>query len=80
MNNKDKTFPLLYAEQYEKLCVTEIRGGQQFKDKCINQGIVPGQKIEILNNSGNGPCLIKLLNSRIIIGRGMLNRILVKQK
>ena len=76
--NKTSSFPLITAQENETLYITEIKGGRRFKDKCIDQGLVPGRKIEILNNSGNGPCLVKLFNTRIMIGRGMLNRIYVR--
>lgn len=77
---KEYAFPLLVANEKEKLVVTDLRGGRQFKDKCINQGIVPGQKIEILSIGENSPCLVIVNDSRVMIGYNMLNRILVRKE
>ena len=81
MNRTDTGFsyPLLLAKEFEEVSIVEIKGGQQFREKCINQGIVPGQKLTVLKNFGNGPCLVSLFDSRIMIGYGMLGRIFVKK-
>jgi Fe2+ transport system protein FeoA len=72
------SYPLLLAGQNETLYITEIKGGRHFKEKCIDRGIIPGQKIKILNKQGSGPCLVLVMNSRIMIGHGMLSRIYVR--
>jgi Fe2+ transport system protein FeoA len=72
-------FPLLLARQNQTVSIIELRGGQHFREKCINQGIVPGQNIEVLNNTGRGPCVVSVDNAKVIIGYGMLNRIFVKK-
>jgi Fe2+ transport system protein FeoA len=79
MNSTEKkhVFPLLQGGENEVVTILELKGGQHFKEKCINQGIIPGREIKIINNSGNGPCLILINNVRLMIGRGMLNRIYV---
>ncbi|MCG8573143.1 MAG: ferrous iron transport protein A [Spirochaetes bacterium] len=74
------SYPLLFAREGEKLLVTELKGGQQFKNKCIDQGIVPGQQIEVFQQTGDGPCLVIINGSRVMIGQNMLNRILVKKQ
>jgi Fe2+ transport system protein FeoA len=78
--NKAITFPLLFAKENETFYITELQGGKHFKDKCINQGIIPGQKIEILNITGKGPYVVAINDSRVIIGHGMLGRIFVQAK
>ena len=80
INKKLPRFPLLSASENDIVTVIEIRGGQHFKEKCINMGIFPGQKIEVMDNSGNGPCVIKVNNARLMIGHGMLSRILVQKE
>lgn len=81
MNNAclEVSYPLLFAKESEEVSIVEIKGGQQFREKCINQGIVPGQRLTIISNAGSGPCLISLFDSRIMIGRGMSSRIYVKK-
>ncbi len=44
-----------------------------------DMGLRAGKMVEILNNKGQGPLLIKIDNSRIAIGRGLAMKILVKR-
>lgn len=43
-------------------------------------GLRAGKTIEILNNEGRGPILLKVDESRIAIGRGMAMKIMVRRK
>ena len=81
MMNKKKlnnTFPLLFAEEGQTYLISDLSGGKHFKEKCINQGIIPGQKVEVKNMSSHGPCVVSINDSRIIIGHNMLHRVLIK--
>lgn len=78
--NNVVSFPLLFVKENETVYIAELRGGRTFKDKCINQGIIPGQKVTVLNNTEGGPYVIGVNNSRVIIGHGMLSRIFVQTK
>ncbi len=44
-----------------------------------SMGLMPGKIVEILNNTGWGPMLVKVDGSRIAIGRGMAMKIMVKR-
>ncbi len=43
-------------------------------------GIRAGKNVEMLNNEGRGPLLVKIDESRIAISRGMAMKILVRRK
>lgn len=43
-------------------------------------GIRSGKMIEMLNNEGLGPLLLKVDESRIAMGRGMAMKIMVRRK
>lgn len=74
---KEKSIPLSLAKTEIPLIISELRGGNVFKEKCISMGIIPGKEIVISHKSRNGPCLMKIGDSRIIIGGGMMNKIFV---
>ncbi len=78
-NNQPGVFPILFAKEGEKFMISELKGGKLFRDKCISMGIIPGVIAEISNNSPGGPCLLKIGDSRIILGGGMMHRIFVKR-
>ncbi len=72
-------FPLIFAKQGDVLEVKRLSGGQHFKEMCLVQGIFPGQKIKVFNNVGGGSCLVVVNESKIMIGHGMLRRIIVQK-
>ena len=41
-------------------------------------GLLPGAELEVIQNSGQGPFVIAVKGSRIVIGRGMAARIAVE--
>jgi len=80
MNDTERqNFPLLQAREKEELTISEIRGGGRFKEKCISQALIPGQKIQVLRNSGRGACIVLVKNTKVMISHGMLNRIIVSR-
>jgi Fe2+ transport system protein FeoA len=70
-------FPLLFAGENEFVVISGLKGGQEFRTRCINQGLIPGQRIELIRNGGHGACVVGINDSRIMLGHGMLNRIMV---
>jgi ferrous iron transport protein A len=63
-----------------KLRVLKILGGENLFKKLSIMGIYEGVIIEKKLNYKNGPVLIKVANSEIAIGRGMSNKIVVKEE
>ncbi len=57
------------------------------KEKCEpardsrveDMGLRAGKTVEMLNNEGRGPLLIKVDGSRLAIGRGMAMKIIVRR-
>lgn len=45
--------------------------------RCEDMGLRCGQRIEMLSNTGNGPVLVKVENTRIAIGRSLARQVLV---
>lgn len=58
-------------------------GKDNTADACSqleDMGLRAGQIVEMLTNSGKGPILLKIDNSRIAIDRGMAMKILVSME
>ncbi len=49
------------------------------RDRIEDMGVRVGKIIEVLNNEGQGPILLKVDESRIALGRGMAMKILVRR-
>ena len=58
--------------------VLNITGGRQLRGRLAALGLLPGTPLEVIQNSGQGPFIVDVRGSRIVIGRGMAARIEVE--
>jgi|LGVF01.1.fsa_nt_gb ferrous iron transport protein A len=56
-----------------------IKGGRCFRARLMDMGLNTGVKIKVLNSYGHGPTIILAGNTRLILGHGMANKIVVKE-
>lgn len=79
--------PLGLMSEGEKGEVAEIvetkghcEGSKKHHCHMEDMGIRVGKEVEMLNNKGCGPLLIKVDETRIAIGRGAAMKIMVRRK
>lgn len=59
-------------------CYAEIlglSGGEGLRDKVLSLGLLPGKTVQVISNRKNGPVIIKVDTTRLILGRGMCEKI-----
>lgn len=74
--------PILPLEQIAAgahAIVREIRGGADFSGRLAGMGLTKGACIEMLQNAGHGPVLVRAHETRIALGRGEALKILVEE-
>jgi len=54
-----------------------INGGENLRDKMLSMGLLPGQTIQIISKQSRGPVIIKVNGTRLVLGRGMAEKIYV---
>ena len=59
--------------------VCAIQGGAEFSGRLAGMGLVRGAPIEMLQNVGRGPLLVRVHETRIALGRGEAMKILVQE-
>lgn len=62
----------------KEVTLIDINGGRGIRSKLYSMGLVPGVTLKILNRSGSGPVMIAVKDSRLAIGRGMAEKIIVE--
>lgn len=80
--------PLGILSRGEQAEIVEIKGHKgcsqgSSKDQLCHiedLGLRAGKMIEMLNNEGRGPILLKVDESRIALSRGMAMKIMVRRK
>jgi Fe2+ transport system protein FeoA len=69
--------PLSLAKTGEKVRLIRVDGGSSLKQRMVSMGLLPGSSFEIVKNKGNGPLVLSVKGARLIVGRGMSDRIVV---
>ncbi|MFA5517991.1 MAG: FeoA family protein [Spirochaetota bacterium] len=76
--NLIKEKPLTDIKPGTKVKVLKLLGGERFKDKLLCMGILPGHEVEILSSQRKGPVVVKVNDTRVVIGYSMADRIIVQ--
>lgn len=58
--------------------VSNIEGGELMGKKLMEMGVNKGTVIEIVRND-SGPLIIKVGETRLVLGRGMAQKVVVKE-
>ena len=74
---REPLIPLSLAKEGEELIVKDIVGGKGIREKLVSMGIRIGSRVEVISNPGAGRVIIACGDSRIALGRGIANKILV---
>lgn len=61
-----------------KVRIISIDAGHGLITRLVSMGLIPGAELTVINNSRNGPFVVAVKDSRIMLGRGMAQKILVK--
>lgn len=70
--------PLTKVNEGTRAVLRSIEGGRQLRSRLAALGLLPGAELEVVQNSGHGPFVVSVRGSRIVIGRGMAERIAVE--
>jgi Fe2+ transport system protein FeoA len=56
-----------------------MEGGHQFLSRLASLGFTPGARLQVIQNYGRGPIIVRLRDTRVALGRGEAQKILVEQ-
>jgi Fe2+ transport system protein FeoA len=77
--DESKGLSLSSAEVGKSYVLLSLVGGADFREKISSMGLNFGVKFRIIANSGHGPVGLEVRNTRLGIGRGMAEKIKVRQ-
>ena len=70
--------PLTSAKQGEKLVIQDFHGGSSARLRLMSMGLRTGDEIDVITNTNNGQVVIASDFKRLVLGRGLAQKILVK--
>jgi len=72
------TMVLSSVDTEKEVTLIAITGGRGIRSKLYSMGLVPGVKLTVLNRNGTGPVMVAVKDSRLAIGHGMAEKIIVE--
>ena len=78
MTPEGRLIPLTTVGVGRRVRVVRVEGGEGLRARLCAMGLTPGTPVEVRCDSG-GPVVLDVLGSRLMIGRGMAGKILVRK-
>ena len=69
--------PLSKVKSGEKVRLASIDAGRGLNSRLASMGLLPNTEITIVSNGHPGPFVISVKGSKMMLGRGMANKIMV---
>ena len=60
----------------ERAIVAQVDGGHGIIQRLAAMGILPGTELTVVR--GGGPVIVEVRGNRLVLGRGMMHRVLVE--
>ena len=70
--------PLAMASIGQEVVLEAVVGGRGFLHRLAEMGLTPGARFLILAKGRPGPFIITVKGTRLVLGQGMVHRILVR--
>jgi ferrous iron transport protein A len=77
LNLSEVEMVLSTAECGKSLRLLNINAGQALQSRLAAMGLVPGVEFEVIANHSRGPMVLAVEESRIMLGRGMAEKVVV---
>jgi Fe2+ transport system protein FeoA len=71
--------PLAMASPGEEVRVVDIRAGRGLRQRLADMGLTPGTVLKVLSSRGSGPTLIECRGSRLVLGFGVAQKVMVEK-
>lgn len=70
--------PLTLASVGENVRLVDIIGGQDLRKRLADLGFNQGMTLRIVQKDANGPLILAVKDSRMVLGRGMAQKVMVE--
>lgn len=70
--------PLSEVRSGEKVRLASIEAGRDLNSRLISMGLVRNVEITVVSNNHPGPFMISVKGSKMMLGRGMAHKIMVR--
>jgi len=75
---EDQVKPLSWVKAGEKVLLVRVDAGRGLNSRLASMGLVANTEIKVVSNSHPGPFVIIVKDTKVMLGRGMAHKIMVK--
>lgn len=76
---QDKLVPLNTVEAGKTVRFAAVNAGHMLRGHLAALGLIANVPIRVIRNNGAGQIILSVRNSKIVLGRGMSHKILVRE-
>lgn len=69
--------PLSQVAEGQTVSIVSIAAGRGLRNRLVTMGLLPKTQICVVRNGRSGPFVISIKNSRMALGRGVADKIIV---
>jgi len=69
--------PLAMVKAGQRVHLVAVDAGCNLQTRLTEMGLVPGVEIEVVRNSLHGPFIVAVKGSRMVLGHGITQKIMV---
>ncbi len=62
------------------LIFASLEGGRGAMQRLTDMGLIPGERLRVLHNSGYGPVTVLIKGAKVALGHGLAAKIIVKEE
>ena len=73
-------YKLTQARTNINLIFTSLEGGHGAMQRLTDMGLIPGECLKVLHNSGYGPVTVLIKGARVALGHGLAAKIMVEEE
>lgn len=74
----DRSIPLSRAPRGVTVRIVRLTGGHGMVRRLSDMGLHRGSEITVVRNEASGPLIVRCKGSRLALGRGVLDRVMVQ--
>ena len=71
---------LIQAKMNIKLIFISVEGGRGAMQRLTDMGLIPGERLKVLHNSGYGPVTVLIKGAKVALGHGLAAKIIVEEE
>jgi ferrous iron transport protein A len=73
-------YKLTHAKTNVNLIFSSVEGGRGVMQRLTDMGLIPGERVKVLHNSGHGPVTVLIKGAKVALGHGLAAKIIVEEE